>query len=35
MDKGWNALFLENHDQPRSVSSWGDDRTIGMKVLKC
>jgi len=21
---GWNALFLENHDQPRSVSSWGD-----------
>ncbi|WP_410771122.1 glycoside hydrolase family 13 protein [Fontibacillus sp. BL9] len=24
-DKGWNALFLENHDQPRSVSTWGDD----------
>ncbi|WP_391209427.1 glycoside hydrolase family 13 protein [Psychrobacillus sp. L4] len=24
--KGWNALFLENHDQPRSVSSWGNDR---------
>lgn len=23
--KGWNALFLENHDQPRSVSTWGDD----------
>lgn len=22
--KGWNALFMENHDQPRSVSSWGD-----------
>lgn len=22
---GWNALFLENHDQPRSVSTWGDD----------
>lgn len=22
--KGWNALFLENHDQPRSVSSWGN-----------
>ncbi|WP_260851281.1 alpha-amylase family glycosyl hydrolase, partial [Macrococcoides caseolyticum] len=19
---GWNALFLENHDQPRSVSTW-------------
>lgn len=24
---GWNALFLENHDQPRSVSTWGDDGT--------
>ena len=23
--RGWNALFLENHDQPRSVSTWGDD----------
>lgn len=22
---GWNALFMENHDQPRSVSVWGDD----------
>ncbi|WP_156288213.1 glycoside hydrolase family 13 protein [Oceanobacillus salinisoli] len=22
---GWNALFLENHDQPRSVSTWGND----------
>lgn len=24
--KGWNALFLENHDQTRSVSSWGNDQ---------
>ncbi|GAB3049213.1 glycoside hydrolase family 13 protein [Virgibacillus ainsalahensis] len=24
-EDGWNALFLENHDQPRSVSTWGDD----------
>ena len=24
--KGWNALFLENHDQTRSVSSWGNDK---------
>ncbi|KMK78184.1 glycoside hydrolase family 13 protein [Alkalihalobacillus pseudalcaliphilus] len=24
-DAGWNALFLENHDQPRSVSTWGND----------
>ncbi|MTH55654.1 alpha,alpha-phosphotrehalase [Bacillus mangrovi] len=23
---GWNALFLENHDQPRSVSTWGNDQ---------
>ncbi|MCD8510920.1 MAG: alpha-glucosidase [Bacillus sp. (in: Bacteria)] len=22
---GWNALFLENHDQPRSVSTWGSE----------
>src|SRR5690625_2514530 len=22
---GWNALFLNNHDQPRSVSRFGDD----------
>lgn len=21
---GWNALFIENHDQPRRVSTWGD-----------
>jgi alpha-glucosidase len=24
--KGWNAIFIENHDQPRIVSTWGDDR---------
>ena len=23
--KGWNALFIENHDIPRVVSSWGND----------
>lgn len=22
--RGWNALYLENHDVPRIVSSWGD-----------
>lgn len=26
--KGWNALFMENHDQPRSVSVWGDERFL-------
>ena len=24
--RGWNALFIENHDQPRRVSTWGNDR---------
>ncbi|WP_347862139.1 alpha-glucosidase [Salimicrobium sp. PL1-032A] len=24
---GWNALFIENHDKARSVSTWGDDET--------
>lgn len=24
-NKGWNALFIENHDQPRRVSTWGND----------
>ncbi|KUP05011.1 oligo-1,6-glucosidase [Bacillus coahuilensis m2-6] len=23
---GWNALFLENHDKPRVVSTWGNDK---------
>ena len=32
--KGWNALFLENHDQPRSVSSWGDDQTYWNESAK-
>ncbi|TYR75467.1 alpha-glucosidase [Rossellomorea vietnamensis] len=22
---GWNALFIENHDKPRVVSTWGND----------
>jgi len=24
-NKGWNALFIENHDKPRIVSTWGND----------
>ncbi|MEH7072928.1 glycoside hydrolase family 13 protein [Neobacillus drentensis] len=24
--KGWNALFIENHDQPRVISTWGNDQ---------
>lgn len=31
---GWNALFLENHDQPRSVSTWGNDTTLREKSAK-
>jgi len=25
-DDGWNALFIENHDKARVVSTWGDDK---------
>jgi alpha-glucosidase len=25
-NKGWNALFIENHDLARVVSTWGDDK---------
>lgn len=25
-NKGWNALFIENHDIPRAVSTWGNDK---------
>jgi len=30
LDKGWNTLFLENHDHPRAVSRFGDDSTPEM-----
>ncbi|WAA11859.1 glycoside hydrolase family 13 protein [Fervidibacillus halotolerans] len=32
--KGWNALFIENHDQPRSVSTWGDDQRYWKESAK-
>ncbi|MFD1849070.1 glycoside hydrolase family 13 protein [Oceanobacillus bengalensis] len=32
--KGWNALFLENHDQPRSVSTWGNDAAYRVESAK-
>ena len=25
-NKGWNALYIENHDKPRIVSTWGNDK---------
>lgn len=31
---GWNALFIENHDQPRRVSSWGDDEDYWKESAK-
>ncbi|MBL1230400.1 alpha-glucosidase [Enterococcus sp. BWB1-3] len=35
--KGWNALYMENHDVPRSVSAFGNDskelREISAKAL--
>ena len=33
---GWNSLFLNNHDLPRTVSRWGDDgacRVVSAKLL--
>jgi len=32
--KGWNSLFLGNHDLPRSVSYWGDDGHYRKKSAK-
>jgi alpha-glucosidase len=31
---GWNALFLENHDQPRSVSTWGNSEEYRVESAK-
>ena len=33
-NKGWNALFLENHDQPRIVSNWGNDKEYLVQSAK-
>lgn len=32
--RGWNSLFLENHDLPRIVSRWGDDGTYRVESAK-
>lgn len=32
--KGWNSLFLENHDLPRSVSRFGNDEEYRAKSAK-
>ena len=33
-DKGWNALFIENHDIPRSTSTWGNDKEYWSESAK-
>jgi oligo-1,6-glucosidase len=31
---GWNSLYWNNHDQPRSVSRWGDDTEYRVESAK-
>ena len=31
--RGWNALYLENHDQPRAISCFGDGSIASAKAL--
>ncbi|MGL5328519.1 MAG: alpha-glucosidase, partial [Peptostreptococcaceae bacterium] len=33
-NKGWNALFIENHDQVRVVSNWGNDKKYWRESAK-
>lgn len=33
-NKGWNALFIENHDIPRSTSTWGNDNKYWLESAK-
>ena len=33
--RGWNSLFLDNHDLPRVVSRWGDEGKYRVKSAKC
>lgn len=32
--KGWNSLYLENHDQPRSISRFGNDKEYHKESAK-
>lgn len=32
--KGWNSLYWNNHDQPRIVSRWGNDREYRVESAK-
>ncbi|WP_086331018.1 glycoside hydrolase family 13 protein [Candidatus Enterococcus mansonii] len=33
-NQGWNSLFWNNHDLPRIISRWGNDRTYRIKSGK-
>ncbi len=33
-NKGWNSLYFNNHDQPRSVSRFGDDKKYRVESAK-
>lgn len=33
-EKGWNSLFLNNHDQPRMVSRFGNDKNYRVESAK-
>jgi len=33
-DRGWNSIYLTNHDQPRAVSRFGDDRQYRLESAK-
>ena len=32
--KGWNSLFMDNHDLPRIVSRWGNDQEFRVESAK-
>ena len=34
-NKGWNSIYLGNHDQPRPVSRWGNDKKYRVESAKC
>lgn len=33
LERGWNALYIENHDQPRSINTFGDGSIESAKAL--
>lgn len=34
-EEGWNSLYWNNHDQPRCVSRFGNDREYRVRSAKC